>query len=76
MPAAKRKSFSTDKEKTPDPLILKRIPQNAEGVAVLVGQMPELDKPACTFVRLAEGKLIEHFLEVWRMKCFTVCTHI
>lgn len=63
-PAAKSKSFSIDKEKTPDPLILKRVPENAEGVAVLVGQLPELEKPASVFVRLAEGKFIPYFLEV------------
>lgn len=75
-PAAKSKNFSIDKERTTDPLIRKRVPENAEGVAVLVGQLPELEKPASTFVRLAEGKLIPHFLEVWHMRYFTVFIHI
>lgn len=36
----------------------------AEGVAVLVGQLSELERPASTFVRLAEGKMMPYFLEV------------
>ncbi|KFM66869.1 hypothetical protein X975_23152, partial [Stegodyphus mimosarum] len=61
-PSSKRKSISYDKFM--DQGILRRIPENAEGVAVLVGKLDELNEPASVFMRLAEGQQIPHFLEV------------
>lgn len=66
-PYSRSKSFSVGQEKPQDLLphgIFRRVPENAEGVAVLVGQLPDLERPASAFVRLSEGRLIPHCLEV------------
>lgn len=66
MPTSKRKSFAYDKTLQEQNIqgIQRRVPENAEGAAVLVGQLESLYKPACVFVRLAEGRKMPHFLEV------------
>ncbi|KAG8182792.1 hypothetical protein JTE90_009106 [Oedothorax gibbosus] len=61
-PVAKRKSISYDK--SIEQGIHRRVPENAEGAAVLVGKLDGLDNPATVFIRLAEGKQMAYFLEI------------
>lgn len=44
--------------------ILKRIPVDAQGSSILVGEVDFLEQPAIAFVRLAEGVLIPSLIEV------------
>ncbi|XP_055928203.1 anion exchange protein 2-like isoform X2 [Argiope bruennichi] len=65
VPSSKRKSLAHDKTVEQNIQgIQRRVPENAEGAAVLVGQLDCLHKPATVFVRLAEGKKMPHFLEI------------
>ncbi|CAL1266252.1 unnamed protein product [Larinioides sclopetarius] len=65
VPSSKRKSFAYDKTVEQNIQgIQRRVPENAEGAAVLVGQLDSLYKPATVFVRLAEGKKMPYFLEI------------
>ena len=43
---------------------MRKIPADAEATTVLVGELPCLDKPALSFVRLAEGTLLDGLTEV------------
>ncbi|XP_060535032.1 band 3 anion transport protein isoform X2 [Cylas formicarius] len=45
--------------------ILKRIPAEAQGASVLVGEMESLEQPAIAFVRLAEAVIIPSLIEVY-----------
>ena len=44
--------------------IMKKIPTDAEGVTVLVGEMDCLEKPVLSFVRLSEGVRMDGLTEV------------
>lgn len=44
--------------------ILKRIPVDAQGSSILVGEVDFLEQPAISFVRLAEGVVIPSLIEV------------
>lgn len=44
--------------------ILKRIPVDAQGSSILVGEVDFLEQPAIAFVRLAEGVMIPSLIEV------------
>ncbi len=44
--------------------IMKKIPEGAEGVTVLVGEMDCLERPVLSFVRLAEGVQLDGLTEV------------
>ncbi|XP_054706709.1 band 3 anion transport protein-like [Uloborus diversus] len=61
-PNTKRKSFVGDR--AAEPSILRRIPENAEGAVVLVGELDGLRKPASVFVRLSEGRSLQSWLEI------------
>ncbi|GFY34039.1 anion exchange protein 3 [Trichonephila clavipes] len=64
LPASKRKSVTYDKHLENIQGIQRRVPENSEGAAVLVGQLDDLDQPAAVFIRLAEGRHMPHFLEI------------
>lgn len=44
--------------------IMRKIPQDAEVTSALVGEVDFLDTPAVSFVRLAEGAVLDNFSEV------------
>ena len=44
--------------------IMKKIPPDAEGVTVLVGEMNCLERPVLSFVRLAEGTQLDGLTEI------------
>lgn len=44
--------------------IMRKIPQDAEATSALVGEVDFLDTPAVSFVRLAEGTILDNFSEV------------
>lgn len=44
--------------------ILKRIPADAQGSSILVGEVDLLEQPAIAFIRLAEGVMIPSLIEV------------
>uniref|UniRef100_A0A2R5LMG1 Anion exchange protein n=1 Tax=Ornithodoros turicata TaxID=34597 RepID=A0A2R5LMG1_9ACAR len=48
----------------PDANILRRIPEDAEATAVLVGGLEYLDQPSIAFVRLAQGQTMPNLMEV------------
>ncbi|GFU39401.1 anion exchange protein 2 [Nephila pilipes] len=64
LPASKRKSVTYDKHLENIQGIQRRVPENSEGAAVLVGQLDDLDQPAAVFIRLSEGRYMPHFLEI------------
>uniref|UniRef100_A0A147BN19 Anion exchange protein n=3 Tax=Ixodes ricinus TaxID=34613 RepID=A0A147BN19_IXORI len=55
---------STDDLRKPDANILRRIPEDAEATAVLVGGLEYLEQPTIAFVRLARGQVMPNMMEV------------
>uniref|UniRef100_A0A1E1X3D4 Anion exchange protein n=1 Tax=Amblyomma aureolatum TaxID=187763 RepID=A0A1E1X3D4_9ACAR len=55
---------STDDLRKPDANILRRIPEDAEATAVLVGGLDFLEQPTIAFVRLAQGQVMPNLMEV------------
>lgn len=55
---------STDDLRKPDANILRRIPEDAEATAVLVGGLEYLEQPTIAFVRLAQGQVMPNMMEV------------
>lgn len=55
---------STDDLRKPDANILRRIPEDAEATAVLVGGLEYLEQPTIAFVRLAQGQTMPNLMEV------------
>ncbi|XP_065304819.1 band 3 anion transport protein-like isoform X2 [Dermacentor albipictus] len=55
---------STDDLRKPDANILRRIPEDAEAIAVLVGGLDFLEQPTIAFVRLAQGQVMPNLMEV------------
>lgn len=53
-----------DVRKVHNETILKRIPIDAQGSSILVGEVDFLEQPAIAFVRLAQGVLIPSLIEV------------
>ncbi|GIY74133.1 anion exchange protein 2 [Caerostris darwini] len=65
IPASKRKSVAYEKTLEQNIQgIQRRVPENAEGAAILVGELDDLEKPATVFIRLAEGQQMPYFLEI------------
>lgn len=55
---------SSDDLRKPDANILRRIPEDAEATAVLVGGLEYLEQPTVAFVRLAHGQIMPNLMEV------------